>query len=40
MDFSQDNFSEFEKHTKGTNSKLLRNMGYDGQGIGKRRKGY
>jgi hypothetical protein len=37
LEFSQDNFGEFEKHTRGIGSKLLRHMGYDGQGIGKRR---
>jgi hypothetical protein len=39
FDFLQDNFGEFENHSRGIGSKLLRLMGYDGEGIGKTRKG-
>jgi hypothetical protein len=36
IDLSQEHLGEFEKHTKGIHSKLLRQMGYNGQGLGKR----
>jgi hypothetical protein len=39
VDISQENIGEFEKHTRGIDFKLLRNMGYDGQGIGRSRHG-
>jgi hypothetical protein len=35
LDISQENFGEFEKHTRGIGSKLLRYMGYDGKGYRK-----
>jgi len=37
IDISQGNLSEFESHTRGIRSKLLRLVGYDAQEIGKRR---
>jgi hypothetical protein len=39
LDFFQEHFVDFEKHTRGIGSKLLKCLGYDGQGIGKRRQG-
>jgi hypothetical protein len=35
---SQEPLDEFEKHTRGISFRILREMGYDGQGTGKRRK--
>jgi hypothetical protein len=32
---SQEFFGDFENHTRGINSKFMRKMGYDGQGIGR-----
>jgi hypothetical protein len=37
IDISQEKLGEFEKHTRVIGSKLLRKMGYDVQGLGKRR---
>jgi hypothetical protein len=37
--FSHENFGEFEKHTRGIGSKILKKMGYDGKGLGNRRQG-
>jgi hypothetical protein len=37
LDISQEYFGEVEKYTKGIGLKLLRQMDYNGQGIGKRR---
>jgi hypothetical protein len=31
----QETFGDFEKHTRGINTKLMRKMDYDGQGLGK-----
>jgi hypothetical protein len=39
FDFSPEHFGEFEKHTRGISSNILRKMGYDGHGLGKRRQG-
>jgi len=39
VDVLEDKLGEFEKHTKGTISKLLNKMGYDGQCLRKRRQG-
>jgi len=35
LDLSQENLGNFENHTRGIGSKLLRKIGYDRQGIGK-----
>ena len=37
IDIPQEQFGEFKKHTRGIGSKLLRQMGYDGQGLGEAR---
>lgn len=39
LDISQDHFGVFEKHTRGIGLRLLRRMGYNGQGIGKGNQG-
>jgi hypothetical protein len=35
----QETFGDFEKHTRGIGSKLMRKIGYDGQGLRKEGKG-
>jgi hypothetical protein len=39
IDISHEELGEFENHTIGIGSKILRKMGYDGQGIGRRKQG-
>jgi hypothetical protein len=39
QDPSQETFDDFENHTRGIISKLMRQMGYDVQGIGEEGQG-
>jgi hypothetical protein len=38
-DISQDSFGVFENHTRGIGSKLMRQVGYNGQGTSKKGQG-